>query len=142
MLNFKVSSIKTMPRSPQTEALVQQHLATKVAASNPNTALNANAVTEAMIDKYRAEYQDFLKNLENMDFSAMFAQPKAEEKKEETLPEAVHEEAYQAFVKEDEKTPDLVNGISVGEEAGDTVVIASTKKTRKKKAAEDETETA
>lgn len=131
-----------MPRSPQTEAMVQQHLATKVAASNPNTALNANAVTEAMIDKYRAEYQDFLKNLENMDFSAMFAQPKAEEKKEETpLPEAVQEEAFNAFVKEDEKASDLVNGISVGEEAGDTVVIASTKKTRKKKSSEDDTET-
>lgn len=130
-----------MPRSPQTEAMVQQHLATKVATANKGTALGTNAVTEAMIDKYRTEYQEFLKNLENMDFGTMFAQPATEEKKDEPLPEAVHEEAFNAFVKEDEKASDLVNGISVGEEAGDAVVIASTKKTRKKKSSEDDTET-
>jgi hypothetical protein len=141
MLNFKVTSIKTMPRSPQTEAMVQQHMAAKVAEQNrASNALNANAVTEDMIAKYRAEYQDFLKNLEKMDFGTMFAQPTAETKSE-PLPEAVHEDAYNAFVKEDEKANDLVNGISVGEEAGDAVVI--TKKTsRKKKSADDTTETA
>ena len=140
MLKFKVTGIKTMPRSPQTDAMVQQHMATKIAEQNrASNSLNANAVTDAMIAKYRAEYQDFLKNLEKMDFGTMFAQQTAETKSE-PLPEAVQEEAYNAFVKEDDKANDLVNGISVSEEAGDSVVIAK-KTTRKKKYAEGMTET-
>lgn len=135
MLNFKVTSIKTMPRSPETEAMVQQHMATKVASGVKGGTLNTNAVTEAMIDKYRAEYQEFLKNLENMDFGSMFAQAPAEEPKSEPVSDAVQEEAVQAFEAQ-EKQEDLVNGISVGEEAGDTVVIPKT--TRKKKKASDE----
>lgn len=149
MLNFKVSSIKTMPRSTQTEAMVKQHLASKVAETNGN-ALGTNAVTSAMIEQYRAEYQEFLKNLEKMDVNAMFnpAQPdtKVDEAKpyevKAVVPEPVQEEAFEAFVKEDEKTSDLVNGISVGEEAGESLVIASTKKNRRKKSLTDDVETA
>jgi hypothetical protein len=137
MINIKVTSVKTMPRSPETEAMVMQHLASKTASS-----LGTNAVTEAMIEKYRAEYQEFLKNLDNMDFSTMMT-PEPTEKQtevptEEPLPEAVHEEAYGAFVKADEPAADLVNGISVGDEAGESMVIASTKKNRRKKSSDDD----
>ena len=96
---------------------------------------------EQIRQKNRQKQEDaFKKNLEKMDFGTMFVQPTAETKSE-PLPEAVQEEAYNAFVKEDEKANGLVNGISVGEEAGEAVVI--TKKTsRKKKSADDTTETA
>ena len=143
MLNFKVTSIKTMPRSPQTEAMVQQHMAAKVATQNRNTTLSTNAINESQLSSLRAEYDEFIKNMANMDFGEMFFKPKDEEKKEDVLPEAVQEEAYNAFVKEADKGADLVNGISVGEEAGDAVVIASTtKKTSRKKKTDDSTETA
>lgn len=131
MINFKVTSIKTMQSSPETDAMVRQHMATKIAEQN--RAGDLNGVNEEMIAKYRAEYQDFLKNLEHIDLGTMFSQPSVE-KIEEPLPETVHEEAYQAFVKND-TVPDMVNGISVGEEAGDSFMIAK-KAYRKKKAAE------
>lgn len=133
MINIKVTSVKTMPRSPETEAMVMQHLASKTASS-----LGTNAVTEAMIEKYRAEYQEFLKNLDNMDFSTMMTPESTEKQTEELLPEAVHEEAYGAFVKADEPAADLVNGISVGDEAGESMLIASTKKNRRKKNSDDD----
>lgn len=133
MINIKVTSVKTMPRSPETEAMVMQHLASKTASS-----LGTNAVTEAMIEKYRAEYQEFLKNLDNMDFSTIMTPEHTEKQTEEPLPEAVHEEAYGAFVKADEPDADLVNGISVGDEAGESMVIASTKKNRRKKSSDDD----
>ena len=84
---------------------------------------------ENIIAKYREEYQQFLKELETMDFSSMiFGEKPAESNEVAPAPVA------------QEEVP-LANGISVGEEAGDSVVIAAPKKSRKKKAITEEVQT-
>lgn len=89
-------------------------------------------INEDIIAKYRDEYQQFLKELETMDFSSMiFGQPTAQATAPATAPAA------------QEEVP-LANGISVGEEAGGSIVIpttTTTKKSRKKKVVTEEVQT-
>jgi hypothetical protein len=112
--------------SARAQAFVEASLRNKMAECKPKVDIGIN---DAIIAKYRDEYQQFLKELEAMDFSSMIFGKPAETtvSTEGTAPLA------------QEEVP-LANGISVGEEAGDAVVIPTTttpKKTRKKKAAEE-----
>ena len=89
-------------------------------------------INEDIIAKYRDEYQQFLKELDTMDFSSMiFGQPTAQATAPAAAPAA------------QEEVP-LANGISVGEEAGGSIVIpttTTTKKYRKKKVVTEEVQT-
>ena len=111
----------------QKVALILAGIRNKIAETKPKVDIGIN---EDIIAKYRDEYQQFLKELETMDFSSMiFGEKPAESNEVSPAPLA------------QEEVP-LANGISVGEEAGDAVVIPTTttttpKKTRKKKAAEE-----
>ena len=103
-----------------------------------------NGPAESIKRALMAEYQKFLAEME-----AENAELEAEEKEAEVksdpievkLDEKTVDEAVDAFVAEDEKS--AVNGISVGEEFGDTVVVKPKRTTRKKASvAVDGTETA
>lgn len=133
------------------EALVKSCIQSKLNPAKPNM---ANKTNSEIIEQYRIEYNKFLKQLESMDFgSLVFGQNN--EKKEETpatkqepAPKPVEtpkpepakkveivEKPEINLVKETvDSVPlgDFVNGISVGEEAGDEVVVP-VKKTRKRK---------
>lgn len=133
------------------EALVKSCIQSKLNPAKPNM---ANKTNSEIIEQYRIEYNKFLKQLESMDFgSLVFGQnnEKKEEKpatKQEPAPKPVEppksepdkkveivEKPEINLVKETvDSVPlgDFVNGISVGEEAGDEVVVP-VKKTRKRK---------
>ena len=110
-------------------AFVDASIRNKMAECKPKVDIGIN---EDIIAKYRDEYQQFLKELETMDFSSMiFGQPTAQA----TVPAA-------APVAQEEVP--LANGISVGEEAGGSIVIPTTttpKKSRKKKVVTEEVQT-
>lgn len=110
-------------------AFVEASLRNKMAECKPKVDISIN---EGIIAKYRDEYQQFLKELETMDVSSMiFGQPTAQA----TAPAA--DPAAQ------EEVP-LANGISVGEEAGVSIVIpttTTTKKSRTKKVVTEEVQT-
>ena len=107
--------------------LVSAGMRNKMAECQPNDGFGLN---EAVLAKCREEYAQFLKDLENTDFSSMmFGQPTAQATAPATAPAA------------QEEVP-LANGISVGEEAGGSIVIpTTTKKSRKKKVVTEEVQT-
>ena len=115
-------------------AFVDASIRNKMAECKPKVDIGIN---EDIIAKYRDEYQQFLKELETMDFSSMiFGQPTAQVTAPAAAPAA------------QEEVP-LANGISVGEEVGGSIVIptatttptTTTKKSRKKKAVTEEVQT-
>jgi len=109
-------------------AFVKASIRNKMAECKPKVDIGIN---EDIIAKYRDEYQQFLKELETMDFSSMiFGQPTAQATAPAAAPVA------------QEEVP-LANGISVGEEAGGSIVIptTTTKKSRKKKVVTEEVQT-
>lgn len=116
-------------KSGREDALILAGIRNKIAETKPKVDIGIN---EDIIAKYRDEYQQFLKELESMDFSSMiFGQPTAQA--------TVTTEGAAPVAKEE--VP-LANGISVGEEAGESIVIPTTpKKTRKKKAVTEEVQT-
>jgi len=139
MLNFKVTTIKTMPRGETGAQDVMNRLNAKKAASTQ--AFQVGSVDQTVIDSLRSEYEAYIKGLTNdLGETPMFFTPNApkveesETKADPALDEAVADEAYNAFVKADESP---VNGISVGEEAGESLVL-TVKKSRKKKAVQVE----
>lgn len=113
-------------KSGREDALILAGIRNKIAEGKSKVDIGIN---EEIIAKYRDEYQQFLKELESMDFSSMiFGQPtdQVTVSTEETAPVA------------QEEVP-LANGISVGEESGESIVIPTTpKKTRKKTAVTEE----
>jgi hypothetical protein len=144
----KVAPVASIKMPGATTASVAP-IVSPVAGNEPKNFANANSIIEAgirnkmaeckpkvdigidenIIAKYREEYQQFLKELETMDFSSMiFGEKPAESNEVAPAPVA------------QEEVP-LANGISVGEEAGDSVVIAAPKKSRKKKAITEEVQT-
>ena len=110
-------------------AFVKASIRNKMAECKPKVDIGIN---DEIIAKYRDEYQQFLKELETMDFSSMiFGQPTAQATAPAAAPVA------------QEEVP-LANGISVGEEAGGSIVIpttTTTKKSRKKKVVTEEVQT-
>ena len=144
----KVAPVASIKMPGATTASVAP-IVSPVAGNEPKNFANANSIIEAgirnkmaeckpkvdigidenIIAKYREEYQQFLKELESMDFSSMiFGQPTAQA--------TVTTEGTAPVAKEE--VP-LANGIAVGEEAGESIVIPTTpKKTRKKKAVTEE----
>ena len=110
-------------------AFVKASIRNKMAECKPKVDIGIN---DNIIAKYRDEYQQFLKELETMDFSSMiFGQPTAQATAPAAAPAA------------QEEVP-LANGISVGEEAGGSIVIpttTTTKKSRKKKVVTEEVQT-
>lgn len=109
-------------------AFVKASIRNKMAECKPKVDIGIN---EDIIAKYRDEYQQFLKELETMDFSStIFGEKPAESNEVAPAPVA------------QEEVP-LANGISVGEEAGGSIVIptTTTKKSRKKKVVTEEVQT-
>lgn len=149
----KVAPVASIKMPGATTASVAP-IVSPVAGNEPKNFANANSIIEAgirnkmaeckpkvdigidenIIAKYREEYQQFLKELETMDFSSMiFGQPTAQATAPAAAPVA------------QEEVP-LANGISVGEEAGGSIVIPTTttttpKKSRKKKVVTEEVQT-
>lgn len=141
------------------EALVKSCIQSKLNPAKPNM---ANKTNSEIIEQYRIEYNKFLKQLESMDFGSLVFGQNNEKKEEKPAtkqepatkpveppkPEPVEppkqepakkveivEKPEINLVKETvDSVPlgDFVNGISVGEEAGDEVVVP-VKKTRKRK---------
>ena len=117
----------------------------------------SKAANQAIIDKYRADYEKFLKQLENMDFGALiFGQPTTDQvppvvtptPEPKTAPVApaiveapIAPKTEPEPVAEPEPTPsllgDFANGITVGEEMGDKVIVPA-KRSRRKKAVASE----
>lgn len=113
-------------KSGREDELVLSGIRNKLAESKPKIDIGTN---EEIIAKYRDEYQQFLKELETMDFSSQIFGQSTVNATVETKPTAPVAK---------EEVP-LANGISVGEEAGESIVIPTTpKKTRKKKAVTEE----
>jgi len=106
--------------------LISAGMRNKMAECKPKVDIGIN---EAILAKYREEYAQFLKELETTDFGSMiFGQPTAQATAPAAGPAA------------QEEVP-LANGISVGEEAGGSIVIPTTKKSRKKKVVTEEVQT-
>lgn len=149
------------------QAILNRGLQNKQATPAP---ANNQAANQAIIDKYRADYEKFLKQLENMDFgSLIFGQttqeqtptvatpapkpaPKPVQKPVPVAPAIVEAPVApkpEPAVVKPEVAPvakpepansllgDFANGISVGEEMGDKVIVPA-KRTRRKKAVASE----
>jgi len=135
------------------QAILNRGMQNKLAE---NTSTNKQATNQEIIAKYRAEYEKFLKQLESMDFgSLIFGQQTVEPKKQPTPTTPVQKPVpvapanieapvtpkaepavAPAIEPEPEPAPSLIgdfaNGISVGEEMGDKVMVPA-KRTRRKK---------
>jgi len=142
------------------EALVKSCIQTKLDGTKPNT---ANKTNTEIIEQYRVEYNKFLKELEKMDFGSLVFSHKEENKVEKPTeaPKVVDKPKPVETPKEEpvqkvkveakpeinlvqetvESVPlgDFVNGISVGEEAGDEIVVPVKKTRRRKKSVIAET---
>lgn len=108
----------------RTNAFIEASLRRKLAECKPKVDIGIN---DAIIAQYRAEYQEFLKQLDTMDFKSMIFGNTVEATETPTNVAPLAQE----------EVP-LANGISVGEEAGGFVVIPTAnqpKKSRKKKVA-------
>lgn len=116
------------------EALLRAGMAIKAAESNAVTEKKFN---ETMLDNIRTEYEAFVKQLmASGELDPMFFVPPTEPVAETNEPAPVEVEPAVAPL------GDFVNGISVGEEAGDTVVVATKKRTTRKKKVEEVVEEA
>ena len=135
------------------QAILNRGLQNKLATPAPTANKAAN---QAIIDKYKAEYQKFLQQLEKMDFgNLIFGQPATAPAPEPVNPapvapaivEAPVEKKVEPAVEQPVAEPepatansllgDFANGISVGEEMGDKVIVPA-KRTRRKKAVASE----
>ena len=161
-----IPTVVNTPKPVSTTAIDQAILNRGLQNKQATPAPTANkAANQEIIDKYKAEYQKFLKQLENMDFgSLIFGQPTAQttpapattakttqtvvQKAPTPAPapapapaivEAPVEKKAEPAVAQHEPAPvnsllgDFANGISVGEEMGDKVIVPA-KRTRRKKA--------
>jgi hypothetical protein len=108
----------------RTNAFIEASLRCKLAECKPKVDIGIN---DAIIAQYRAEYQEFLKQLDTMDFKSMIFGNTAE----------ATETPTDVAPLDQEEVP-LANGISVGEDAGGSAVIPTAnqpKKSRKKRIA-------